>query len=174
MVECWPSENPLISPKDRPKPTSARRNNGNQTPGITRDRRWSEGRNQTRPFPFQTRAGRVVGIDRPMGAQSGKQATDQGDHRSRCERRRTAPFPLLQPQAQPGGGGGRGHARNSSASKHCLAVNSCTSALVASLSGLGIGAGDEVIVPAYTFFATAARCRRRRTPSRSLRKWMTL
>ncbi len=40
--------------------------------------------------------------------------------------------------------------------KHCLAVNSCTSALIASLRALGIGAGDEVIVPAYTFFASAA------------------
>jgi dTDP-4-amino-4,6-dideoxygalactose transaminase len=40
--------------------------------------------------------------------------------------------------------------------KHCLAVNSCTSALVASYRALGIGAGDEVIVPGYTFFATSA------------------
>jgi len=40
--------------------------------------------------------------------------------------------------------------------EHCLATNSCTSALVASYRALGIGAGDEVIVPAYTFFATAA------------------
>jgi DNA-binding transcriptional MocR family regulator len=40
--------------------------------------------------------------------------------------------------------------------KHCLAVNSCTSSLVAAYRALGIGAGDEVIVPAYTFFATAA------------------
>jgi 8-amino-3,8-dideoxy-alpha-D-manno-octulosonate transaminase len=40
--------------------------------------------------------------------------------------------------------------------KHCLAVNSCTSALVGAYRALGIGAGDEVIVPAYTFFATAA------------------
>ncbi|MCX7425307.1 MAG: DegT/DnrJ/EryC1/StrS family aminotransferase [Planctomycetia bacterium] len=40
--------------------------------------------------------------------------------------------------------------------KHCLAVNSCTSALVCAYRALGIGAGDEVIVPAYTFFATAA------------------
>jgi len=40
--------------------------------------------------------------------------------------------------------------------KYCLAVNSCTSALVASYRALGIGAGDEVIVPGYTFFATAA------------------
>jgi 8-amino-3,8-dideoxy-alpha-D-manno-octulosonate transaminase len=40
--------------------------------------------------------------------------------------------------------------------KHCLAVNSCTSALVAAYRALGIGAGDEVIVPAYTFIASAA------------------
>jgi dTDP-4-amino-4,6-dideoxygalactose transaminase len=40
--------------------------------------------------------------------------------------------------------------------KYCLAVNSCTSALMASYRALGIGAGDEVIVPAYTFFATSA------------------
>jgi dTDP-4-amino-4,6-dideoxygalactose transaminase len=40
--------------------------------------------------------------------------------------------------------------------KHCLAVNSCTSALISAYRALGIGAGDEVIVPAYTFFATAA------------------
>lgn len=40
--------------------------------------------------------------------------------------------------------------------KHCLAVNSCTSALVASYRALGVGSGDEVIVPGYTFFATAA------------------
>ena len=40
--------------------------------------------------------------------------------------------------------------------KHCLAVNSCTSALVCAYRALGIGAGDEVIVPAYTFFASAA------------------
>ena len=41
-------------------------------------------------------------------------------------------------------------------SKYCLAVNSCTSALVAGYRALGIGAGDEVIVPGYTFFATSA------------------
>jgi 8-amino-3,8-dideoxy-alpha-D-manno-octulosonate transaminase len=40
--------------------------------------------------------------------------------------------------------------------KYCLAVNSCTSALVASYRALGVGAGNEVIVPAYTFFATSA------------------
>ena len=40
--------------------------------------------------------------------------------------------------------------------KHCLAVNSCTSALIASLIAVGVEPGDEVIVPAYTFFATCA------------------
>ena len=40
--------------------------------------------------------------------------------------------------------------------KHCLGVNSCTSALICAYRALGIGAGDEVIVPAYTFFATVA------------------
>lgn len=40
--------------------------------------------------------------------------------------------------------------------KYCMATNSCTSALIAAYRSLGIGAGDEVIVPAYTFFATSA------------------
>jgi dTDP-4-amino-4,6-dideoxygalactose transaminase len=40
--------------------------------------------------------------------------------------------------------------------KHCLALNSCTSALVSAMVAVGVGPGDEVIVPAYTFFATCA------------------
>jgi len=40
--------------------------------------------------------------------------------------------------------------------KHVLAVNSCTSALISSLIACGVGPGCEVIVPAYTFFATCA------------------
>lgn len=39
-------------------------------------------------------------------------------------------------------------------SKYCLATANGTSALLASLGGLGIGPGDEVIVPPYTFIAT--------------------
>ncbi|MAG93336.1 MAG: hypothetical protein CMJ48_06255 [Planctomycetaceae bacterium] len=35
------------------------------------------------------------------------------------------------------------------------AVNSCTSGLHATLLGLGVGPGDEVLVPAFTFVATA-------------------
>ena len=40
--------------------------------------------------------------------------------------------------------------------KYALAVNSGTSALIAALRALGVGAGEEVIVPAYTFFASVA------------------
>ena len=39
---------------------------------------------------------------------------------------------------------------------HALMVNAGTSALICGLTGLGIGPGDEVILPAYTFIATAA------------------
>lgn len=39
---------------------------------------------------------------------------------------------------------------------HALMVNSGTSALICALVGAGIGPGDEVIVPAYTYIATAA------------------
>lgn len=39
---------------------------------------------------------------------------------------------------------------------HALAVNSGTSALVCALQAAGIGPGDEVLVPAYTWMATAA------------------
>jgi len=43
-----------------------------------------------------------------------------------------------------------------SASRHCLAVNSGTSALHLALLAAGIGAGDEVITVSMTFVATAA------------------
>ena len=39
--------------------------------------------------------------------------------------------------------------------KHTIAVTSGTAALACAVVGLGIGPGDEVIVPAYTFMATA-------------------
>jgi perosamine synthetase len=39
--------------------------------------------------------------------------------------------------------------------RHCVAVNSGTSALHLSLVALGIGPGDEVIVPSFTFAASA-------------------
>lgn len=39
--------------------------------------------------------------------------------------------------------------------KYCLATNSGTAALHMCVAGNGIGPGDEVIVPAYTFVATA-------------------
>lgn len=40
-------------------------------------------------------------------------------------------------------------------SRRCVATNSCTSALHAILMALGIGPGDEVVVPSNTFSATA-------------------
>src|SRR5512133_1332700 len=40
--------------------------------------------------------------------------------------------------------------------KHCLAVNSCTSALISALVACGVGPGDEVVVSGYTFFASCA------------------
>jgi dTDP-4-amino-4,6-dideoxygalactose transaminase len=39
-------------------------------------------------------------------------------------------------------------------SPHCLATANGTSSLIVSLQALGLGAGDEVIVPPYTFVAT--------------------
>src|SRR5262245_10361296 len=40
-------------------------------------------------------------------------------------------------------------------SKHCLTVSSGTDALVAPLMALGIGPGDVVFLPTFTFTATA-------------------
>ena len=39
--------------------------------------------------------------------------------------------------------------------KHALAVNSATAALHLGLEALGIGEGDKVLVPTFTFTATA-------------------
>jgi dTDP-4-amino-4,6-dideoxygalactose transaminase len=39
--------------------------------------------------------------------------------------------------------------------KHALAVNSCTAALQLALDAIGLQGGDEVLVPSYTFTATA-------------------
>jgi dTDP-4-amino-4,6-dideoxygalactose transaminase len=39
--------------------------------------------------------------------------------------------------------------------KHAIAVNSCTAAMHLALEAIGLQRGDEVIIPAYTFAATA-------------------
>lgn len=49
--------------------------------------------------------------------------------------------------------------------RHALAVNSCTSALHLALEALGVGEGDEVLVPSMTFTASAEVIRyQRATP----------
>ena len=40
--------------------------------------------------------------------------------------------------------------------KYCLALHSGTSAIWVSLKAIGVQAGDEVIIPSYTFIATAS------------------
>jgi dTDP-4-amino-4,6-dideoxygalactose transaminase len=40
--------------------------------------------------------------------------------------------------------------------RHAIGTNSCTSALLAGFSALGLGPGDEVIAPGYTFIASLA------------------
>ena len=61
--------------------------------------------------------------------------------------------------------------------RHVVATSSCTAALHLSLLTAGIGPGDEVIVPSFTFVATAATViqagatpglRRHRRPGRPL------
>jgi dTDP-4-amino-4,6-dideoxygalactose transaminase len=43
--------------------------------------------------------------------------------------------------------------------EHAIALSSCTAALHLAYLAAGVGAGDEVIVPAITFVATAAAVR---------------
>ena len=50
--------------------------------------------------------------------------------------------------------------------RHALAVNSGTSALYLALAGLGVGPGDEVIVPGFTYVATLSVDRLRPGPAR--------
>ena len=53
--------------------------------------------------------------------------------------------------------------------QYALAVGGCTAALICGLAGLGIGEGDEVILPGFTYIASASACLFA-APCRSLRK----
>ncbi|MGH9890386.1 MAG: DegT/DnrJ/EryC1/StrS family aminotransferase [bacterium] len=48
------------------------------------------------------------------------------------------------------------HLEAMTGSRHCLGMNSCTSALLVGMWAAGIGRGMEVIVPGYTFVASIA------------------
>ena len=75
----------------------------------------------------------------------------------------TATRVLVRGQLARYGGGGTSETRHfeqelsaAMGATHALAVNSGTSALICALAAAGIGPGDEVLVPAYTWVATAA------------------
>lgn len=42
--------------------------------------------------------------------------------------------------------------------KYCVLTTSGTNALVAAFAATGIGPGDEVLVPSFTFFCNGSRC----------------
>jgi len=48
------------------------------------------------------------------------------------------------------------HFRDMTGCAHALAVGGGTAALISALAGIGIGEGDEVIVPGYTYIASAS------------------
>src|SRR5919201_2007131 len=56
--------------------------------------------------------------------------------------------------------------------KHAIGVANGTEAITIALRALGVGPGDEVVVPSFTFYASAeAAVRSRRTTTRSRRRF---
>lgn len=66
-----------------------------------------------------------------------------------------SPFRYYGPKVQGKAGAFEREAKEFFGVKHALAVSSGTAALVVALRALGVGPGDEVIVPAVTFIACA-------------------
>jgi dTDP-4-amino-4,6-dideoxygalactose transaminase len=64
-------------------------------------------------------------------------------------------FAAFLQDAAPGGKGGQNAGPGGAASLHALAVNSATSGLHLALEACGIGPGDLVLVPSFTFTSTA-------------------
>ncbi|SDT12968.1 DegT/DnrJ/EryC1/StrS family aminotransferase [Actinopolymorpha singaporensis] len=89
---------------------------------------------RTRPFPSWPVAGQEVGAELLDVLDSGKWGSTHGERVAAFER----DFAEYQQAA------------------HCVCVSSGTLALVAGLRAAGVGIGDEVVVPPYTFIASAA------------------
>ena len=84
--------------------------------------------------------------------------TERPTHRAAARRaERAAVERVLASGMLPGTGGAAFEAEFAEhvAGRPCVAVNSGTSALLLGLLAVGIGAGDEVIVPSFSFAATA-------------------
>lgn len=96
-------------------------------------------------------------VDKPACYEIGPQEIGEEEIALVTEALRTKRlFRFGRPEAETYTGRFEAEFRKLTGAKHVMAVNSGTSALICGLIGLGISSGDEVIVPAYTYVATAA------------------